>query len=140
MNKKVLVIDDEQDVLDYLTAVLESNGYTVITAINADDGWHLTTTHKPDLICLDIMMPGESGVSFYHRLKKSNKHRQIPVIFVSGMVREEDFDAEKIIADLGLKQPFAYIDKPISVDDFIDAVARGVAEGKPSVEKRGNNA
>ncbi len=137
MNKLILVIDDEQDVLEYLTAVLESHGYAVVTAGTADDGWAQTQRHEPDLICLDIMMPGESGVSFYQRLKKSPRFGHIPVIIVSGMVKEEDFDAEKIISTLGVEQPVACIDKPIAIEIFIDAVGRGLTGSASVSEKRG---
>ena len=70
LNKKILIIDDEPDVITYLTAVLESNGYNSFAVSDITLATDKVREIHPDLICLDIVMPGETGISFYSKLRK----------------------------------------------------------------------
>jgi DNA-binding response OmpR family regulator len=108
--KTILVVEDEEDVLDYLATFLEDSGYNVISANNAKSGLDLAKRHLPDLISLDISMPEESGMSMYCELFENSNTKNIPVIIVTGFSKE----FQKLLADhTQVKQPAGYFEKPI---------------------------
>lgn len=114
--KTILVVEDEDDVLDYLVTLFEDNGYNVITANNGSSGFKKAKTEHPDLISLDISMPEESGVRMYSELCNTSSTKNIPVIVVTGFSSEF-----KGFLD-NLKQadsPIAYFEKPIDRDAVI---------------------
>ena len=80
---KILVIDDEPDVVWSLKKILEARGYQVITAGNGVDGLEKASRDNPDLILLDIMMPRKNGFKVLQELKADDATRDIPVIFLS---------------------------------------------------------
>jgi CheY-like chemotaxis protein len=124
MAKLVLIVDDEPDVVRYLSSVLESHDYEVTTADNSTDAMKAIVSHRPDLICLDIMMPEESGLSLYVKLRSRKKLRGIPVVVVSGMAPKSEFDLHDFVEDPAVDPPEEYIEKPIDVDAFVAAVNR----------------
>jgi CheY-like chemotaxis protein len=85
-SKKILIVDDEPDVISYLTAVLESNGYRAYSAGNIKTAMHLVKKIHPDLVCLDIVMPKETGISLYIKLQQEKKYKDIPVMIISGII------------------------------------------------------
>lgn len=88
--EKILAIDDEPDVLRVLKYRLEKAGYEVLTALDGIKGLELARKEKPNLIILDIMMPGEDGYSVCKRLKNMSESAGIPVIFLSAKAEEKD--------------------------------------------------
>ena len=122
MSKKILIIDDEQDVLDYLTAVLQANGYETMKCRTADEGMAIVRQNRPDLICLDIMMPKETGISFYTKLKRMAEFKDIPVVFVSGVIQRGEFDFRSYVDDDTIEEPDYYVEKPIVVDVFLKLI------------------
>jgi len=123
MAKKVLIVEDESDVVEYLYTVLESNGYRAYTSTDAEKALAMVKEIVPDLICLDIMMPRESGLSFYTRLRKMKALKNIPVVIVSGVIQRGEFDFRSFVPDETIAPPERYIEKPIVVDDFLKTVA-----------------
>ncbi|HWT79018.1 MAG TPA: response regulator [Candidatus Methylomirabilis sp.] len=116
MAPKVLVVDDEEDIVTYLVAVLEDNGFRAVGESKATAV--LDTIHKerPDLILLDIMMPGQSGLSLYRAIRKDSETADVPVFIISGYSQERDFAVmagglETQVARL----PDGYLEKPISI-------------------------
>ena len=120
--KKILIIDDEPDVITYLTAVLEANGYDSFAVSEIKSAMDKVKEIRPDLICLDIVMPGETGISFYSKLRQEKDFNSIPVIIISGMVETEKFDFHSYVSDDSISKPDCYIEKPINVDYFIQKV------------------
>jgi CheY-like chemotaxis protein len=120
----VLIVDDEPDVVRYLSAVLESHGYTVCSADNVSAAHAAIARQRPSLICLDIMMPEESGLSLLVKLRRQADTRDIPVIVISGMASEAEFDVRNFVEDRAVAPPEQYIEKPIDVDSFMTAVMR----------------
>ncbi len=118
MSKKVLVVDDEEDVRAFLEAVLKKAGYTVVTAPNGVEGLKRARDEKPDLITLDLMMPKQSGTDMYRNLQKDKQLVQIPVIVISGLSGRH----------LAVPAPLAVFDKPIDPDAFIAVVRRAFGE------------
>ena len=88
--RTVLVVDDEPHVVAYLEMVLQDQGYTTVSAANGREGIEKAKAHSPDLICLDITMPEESGVRMYKNLKDDPDLGHIPVIVVTAKDLSED--------------------------------------------------
>lgn len=117
--KTILIVDDEPDVLDYLSTFLRDNGYTTVTAGNGVDAMAKVQANRPDLITLDITMPEQSGVRFYRNLKEDDTLKTIPVIIVTGV----SSDFEKFISTRKqVPPPDAYIPKPIDLDEVLKKV------------------
>ena len=122
ISKKILIIDDEPDVVAYLSAVLEANGYKSYATGDIKTAMEQVKDIHPDLICLDIVMPEETGISFYTRLRQDNESKTTPVIIISGIVESEKFDFRTYTKDDSIQPPECYMEKPIDVDKFIETV------------------
>jgi DNA-binding response OmpR family regulator len=118
----VLIVDDEPDVAAYLAAALKANGHSATVAHSVDSGLESIRRSRPDLICLDIVMPRESGVSMYVRLRKDDHYRSIPILIVSGVGQDGRLDFRKYVADESVPLPDHYLEKPIKVEEFIETV------------------
>jgi CheY-like chemotaxis protein len=112
MAKKILVVDDEQDIIAFLSTLLEDNGYSVRSASNGVEALELVKEDQPDLILLDLQMPEETGTGLYRKLRDKKEFRDIPVIIVSGLagrnvavsksvvVLDKPLDQERILAEV----------------------------------------
>ncbi len=94
MAKKILIVDDEKDVLTLLQARLSSVGYEVIKASSGKDAIALAKAKHPDLIVLDIMMPGMDGSQTSQALKNDPQTKNIPIIFLTCLVTKEEVAKE----------------------------------------------
>jgi len=94
---RILIIEDEAAIRDMLKFTLTASEYEVNEASNAEEGWKLALANKPDLILLDWMMPGTSGVALAQRLRQNDKTSDIPIIMLTARGEEDDqvqgFDA-----------------------------------------------
>ncbi|MBW1873232.1 MAG: response regulator, partial [Deltaproteobacteria bacterium] len=90
--KKIVIVDDEPDVVMFLQAALEDNGYIALTASGAGEGLELIKQSMPDLVCLDVLMPKESGISLFRKLRTDSKLKEIPVIINSGLSFSKDIE------------------------------------------------
>lgn len=88
MSKKILLVDDNADVVDVVKNRLESYRYTVISADNGEDGIMLARQEKPDLIVMDILMPGMCGGDVVKLLQEDHATRDIPILFLTSLSRE----------------------------------------------------
>jgi len=123
--KKILIVDDERDIVKVLVIRLQSSGYEVISAFDGAQGVFMAHKEKPDLIILDIRMPAGDGFSVAERLKRSSHTWTIPIIFLTGSPERE---AEGRAMDLGAR---FFIKKPYDPEELLDAVKRAL-EGTPS--------
>ena len=124
--KTVLIVDDELDMRIFLSTLFETSGYRAITAKNGSEGIEKAREHSPDLITLDIMMPGEGGVFMYQQLRTDEMLRKIPVIMLSAIANKTFSHYLKMLnARLGgaVSDPDAYMEKPPEADEL-----RSVAE------------
>ena len=85
MTTKILIIDDDPVVVNYLDNLFRDNGYETETAENAIEGLEIVKKTNPDLITLDLQMPNHTGTDFYRRLLKHKELSKIPIIVVSGL-------------------------------------------------------
>ena len=120
--KRILIVDDERDIVKALMIRLQGAGYEVITAFDGAQGVFMAYKEKPDLIILDIRMPAGDGFSVAQRLKRSTHTFTIPVIFLTG---SPDKDAEEKAMALGAR---FYIKKPYDPEELLDAIRRALEE------------
>lgn len=123
--KKILVVDDERDIVKVLVIRLQSSGYEVITAFDGAQGVFMAHKEKPDLVILDIRMPAGDGFSVAERLKRSSHTWTIPIIFLTGSPEQE---AEGRAMELGAR---FFVKKPYDPEELLDAVKRAL-EATPS--------
>jgi CheY-like chemotaxis protein len=122
MKRKVLIVDDEPEQIDFAATLLEENGYIPVGASNGIEGMKKAKTEKPDLILLDILMPERGGIGMYQDLKHDEETRNIPVVVVTGVAKGEDSDQLMIGQNQNLPAPDAYIEKPINPDVVISLI------------------
>ena len=125
--KKVMIVDDEPDILIYLMAALEDNGYLSCTLEEDEAVTDVVHKEKPDLIMLDIMMPRRSGISIYKELRCLKSTRHIPVVLISGLESSKGMLTDELIDlidDGAIDAPDGFIEKPVRLDDFLDLVAK----------------
>ena len=126
--KKILVVDDEPDVIRYITIVLVDYGYDTTSVSSAQEALQRLKEYRPDLICLDIMMPKQSGIWLYLELKSDEKMKDIPVIIVSGIKDEREFDFRELVPDSEIPPPQAFIEKPINIKQFLNTISQLIGE------------
>ena len=124
MQKNILVVDDEKDIVEMLQYNLEKEGYKVFTARNGKQALEQVKRHV-DLILLDIMMTEMNGLDVLRELKRSEKTKPIPVLFLTAKSSEVD---EIIGLELGAED---YIVKPISMKKLIARVRAVLRRDKP---------
>lgn len=118
--KKVLVVDDEADVRNFLQAALLEADFEVITAEDGDVALQKIKKQKPDLISLDLVMPHKSGAKLYHELQKNKEWAKIPVIIVTGHARDDLGKSD--LKNLIMSGPGVYLEKPVKPNNYIAAV------------------
>lgn len=125
--KKVLIVDDEPDVVTFLGSLLEDNGFEVTSARDGEEGFRKARSEHPDVISLDITMPQESGVRMYRDVVETAATANIPVIIVTGI--SKDFK-QFIYGRKHLKPPAGYFEKPIDKEEFLSKVRSLVGTGE----------
>ena len=118
--KKILVVDDEKDVLAYLTTLLEDNGYETISAEDGKKGFDLAKQEKPDLITLDITMPDQSGVRTYRYYKEDDELKGIPVIIITAVGDSMRSFLKKLA---GFQEPEGFMNKPIDEKELLEMIS-----------------
>ena len=129
MSKKIMIIDDEPDTLNYLAIFMERNGYKTITASNGEEGLEKVKKEKVDLICLDIMMPKKSGVGFYRLIKKENDLKDIPIIIITGFTKDINpkMDFERFLSERkSVNKPEGYLEKPVDREELLKIIKENI--------------
>ena len=121
--KKIAVIEDEADILEVIEYNLAREGYKVITATDGKDGLRKIIDEAPDLVLLDLMLPGVDGIDLCRRIKADPLTRRIPVIMVTAKGEESD-----VVLGLGVGAD-DYIPKPFSPKELIARVKAVLRRG-----------
>lgn len=119
MDKKILIIDDEREMCRILRKTLELRGkFHIITATDAKTGRELAFKENPDIILLDIVMPGMFGSQLAEELGRNPSTRSIPIIFVTALVMQSEFRK----AD-GYMDNRMFVSKPVNIDDLLSKIS-----------------
>jgi two-component system phosphate regulon response regulator PhoB len=133
VRKKILIVDDEPDVVTYLQTLLQDNGYETVGATDGVDGLAKVRETRPNLVTLDISMPRKSGVRMYREMREDPSLAAVPVVVVTA-VTGYGGDPEAFHKFLDTRKkvppPEAFVAKPIERQGFLDTVARVLAGGR----------
>jgi two-component system cell cycle response regulator DivK len=128
MTYMILVVEDNERNLKLLRDVLEYAGYDVRVARTAEDGITSAVSEPPDLVLMDLQLPGIDGMEALRRLRESSRTADIPVVAVTAQAMKQD--RERAL-DAGFN---GYVEKPISVRAFPDQVRRFLSGGEVGTE------
>jgi twitching motility two-component system response regulator PilH len=111
--KKVLVVDDSKTELMFMTDLLQKNGFSVKTAENAEEAFRRLADEKPDLILMDVVMPGQNGFQLTRAITRDPLYADVPIIMCTSKNQETD-------RVWGLRQGARdYITKPVDQDELM---------------------
>ena len=116
MAKKILVVDDEPNIITMIKSRLKANGYDVITACDGQEGLEKAQNENPDLILLDVMMPKLTGYKVARLLKFDSSFNDIPIIMLTARSQEKDIE---LGATVGVNM---YITKPFEPEELLEAI------------------
>ena len=136
MERKILVVDDEPDVRNLAKMILERVGYQVIMASNGAEGEEMAESEKPDLIILDVVMPGKNGFEVCQTLKGKSSTSQIPVIIFSASGSRGNRDAA---FEAGASD---FLQKPFTIMSLTEIVSKYLSGNKtlnPSKSENGGS-
>ena len=122
MNPKILIVDDEQDLREMLGLMLEKEGYEIDMAINGEDFLGRVDDFQPDLVTLDVMMPGLTTSEILQKIKEKKSN---PKIILVSVVRFSEEEKERIYS---LGNIVDYISKPFDLDDFLKILKNHILE------------
>ena len=118
IRKSVLVVDDDEGLLKTVQRILLSNGYSVLTASSGEKGIQIAKLQKPDLILLDVILPGIKGREVCQRLKDDEQTENIPVIFLTAKDSPDDINAEKAVGAVN------HLTKPVNAKTLLIEVKK----------------
>ena len=121
----ILIVEDNERNMKLVRDVLQVKGYATLEAGSAEEGIELAVAKKPDLVLMDIHLPGMNGIEALKVLRANPDTAAIPVIAVTASVMQQD---RKQITEAGFD---AYVGKPISLKEFLDAVKVALKEDRP---------
>lgn len=114
--KRILIVDDDLAILEVMTMLLESEDYHVVTVANGDKLKQALDKHKPDLVILDIWLPGLHGDALANWMRSEEKYKNIPIVLMSA-----SNEAHKLAANAKVD---ACIDKPFDISHLTDTITR----------------
>ena len=149
MRKKVLVVDDDKNAVKFLSVVLSENGYEPIVAYDGREGLEKIEKNEIDLIILDVMTPKKTGFVLFKELKRSEEHKNIPILMLTAVTASlQELDAKKEdtferpfdslreslrkgieeMRESGEVRPEMFVEKPVDPDAFIEKVRKLIGD------------
>ena len=92
--KSILIVDDDEALVKTVRPILIANNYAVLTAVTGEDGLHIAKNQKPDLIILDVILPGIKGRELCRKIRADEATKHIPVVFLTAKESDDDIKAE----------------------------------------------
>jgi CheY-like chemotaxis protein len=118
--KRILIVDDEEDIRGLIKKKLEQSKYEAITVSGGQEALNICKTNKPDLILLDIAMPQMDGYETCEKLKQDKSTRDIPVLFLTA----KDLEPEKIIERYNSLGACGYLTKPSTFKELLERIKK----------------
>jgi len=138
-DKTILVVDDEPNVRQYLTAVLEDAGFNVVTAGDGAEALEIIKSSIPDFISLDLIMPKKSGHKLLHELRRNKQWSRIPVLIVTAHAQDElgRGDLQDLLDGRVMSGPGTYLEKPVNPMTYVQSVQRalGIEETEQTADR-----
>lgn len=125
---RVAVVDDEEDVLTFLRLALEDQGFEVLASDRPLDAVPLIRDFKPDLVCLDLLMPEQMGSSLFVEIRRDPALAEVPIVILTGL-NARDALAKATGPVGGVRPPDRYLEKPVDLGAFLRAVAELTTPG-----------
>ncbi|MDD5108254.1 MAG: response regulator [Candidatus Omnitrophica bacterium] len=126
MQKKILIVDDEHSLVDFVRLRLEANNYQVVSAADGEEALRVFAKEKPDLVLLDILMPKIDGFKVCQVLKKDPSSSSIPIIMLTAKDRTDDIKkAHESGADAYIIKPFDASTLLLDIKDQLTKVKKG---------------
>ena len=123
---RILVVEDNPKNLKLVRDVLVHWGYEVLVATSGEDGVRVASEQRPDLVLMDLQLPGMDGTEALHRIRSAPAETEVPVVAVTAFAMNDD-------RERALRSGFdGYIEKPISVRDLQDQVQHFLTSGSPT--------
>lgn len=121
MPKKILIVDDDPDLVEAVTMILESKKYEVVAAYGGAEGLNKAKAEKPDLIVLDVMMPDKDGYAVCKELKADPNVSHIPILLLTAVVSK--IPTTRYTQQMGLEtEADDYLDKPVEPRVLVDRI------------------
>ena len=117
MAKTILIVEDNQANMKIYNDVLETEGYEMLQSVDGENALELTRRHKPDLILMDIQLPGLSGLDVTKILKADDELKDIPIIAVTAFAMKGD---EEKIRSAGCDK---FVSKPVSIPNLLETIS-----------------
>ncbi len=133
--RRILVVDDEEDVRTFLLAVFADAGAEICEAADGDEALAVATAVQPDLITLDLSMPGHDGIEAFTELRRTAETSEIPVCVVTG---HPEF--RKVIYDRAESPPEGFVTKPVDPDELVRTLRRILALADRRAERLADHA
>ncbi|QTA85141.1 response regulator [Desulfonema magnum] len=125
MKRKVLVVDDESDMVIFLSTLLDTHGFKPVIAENKSEGLRKAAEEEPACVILNAMMSDENGIDMYIRLRRDEHLKKIPVVMLSAIPQKTFFQYRKFrdgSFSQGIPEPEAYLEKPPEAEELIRQV------------------
>jgi CheY-like chemotaxis protein len=138
-DKTILVVDDEPNVRQYLSTVLEDAGFNVVTAADGIEALQLIQQKAPDFISLDLIMPRKSGHKLLHELRRNKQWSRIPVLIVTAHAQTElgQGDLQDLLDKRVMSGPGTYLEKPVHPLTYVQSIQRalGIEQTEQATDK-----
>ncbi len=128
--RRVLVVDDDEHQLVMLSDYLEFKNYEVIRARSGKEALDRMNEAVPDLVLLDVMMPGMDGGDVAQAIRREDRYHAVPIIFMTAAVRKEEVKVHE-----GLIGGDSFVSKPIDLDDLVAEIGRFISTGRRDSNK-----
>jgi len=128
--KSILIIEDDINFANFLKYLIEESGYNAIVANDSAQANRILLKQQPDLITLDLVLPGETGIKLFRRLRSSQNWKDIPIIIITGVdsATNKEISYKSFLKGVKLKPPEAYIEKPIEQQRLLNAIEKIIAD------------
>lgn len=127
-NIKILLVDDDPDLIIAVQTILENKGYDVVAAYNKKEGLELLLTEKPDLAILDVMMEGtHDGFELARAIKQIPEYEKLPIIMLTSVDSITGVNFKAAMSDPNWLPADEYIDKPVEPNDLIETIEQVLA-------------
>lgn len=134
VGNRVLVVDDDPDIVDYLSSFLKDNGYEVASANHAAAALSVIDEFSPDVVVIDVLMPGESGLSLLVSLRRHPRWCDLPLVVITGSDRILEDDCQSYLGSHhGIRGPDGVLGKPVDLKTLLAVLKHLPGKGQEFV-------